>query len=65
MTGVFTGVVTELVIGAGTELVSGVGVETPCIVFFSSFGGRGLSSLSLFLFKLVEVSISSGCSSGE
>ena len=57
VTGVLTGVVTELVIGVRIELVSGVWVETPYIVF-SSF--VRLSLLSLFLFKLVEVSISFG-----
>ena len=35
-----------------------------CLFFLFFFGG-GLSPLSLLLFKLIEVSISSGCSSGQ
>ena len=62
LTGVVTVVVTELVIGVGTEFVTGVRVETSYIVFHLFLG---LYSLSFLLFKLVEVSISSGCSSGE
>ena len=63
LTGVVTGVVTERVTGLGDKIVTGVGVESPYIVFFSSF--KGLSPLSLLLFKFVEVSISSGSSSSE
>ena len=62
LTRVVTVVVTELVIGIGTKLVTGVGVETSCIVFSLIWG---YPLLSLLLFKLVEVSIYSGSSSGE
>ena len=57
LTGVVTVVLTELVIGVGAELMTGV--KTPYRVF------RGLSPQSILLFKLVEVSISPDCSSGE
>ena len=51
MTGVLTGVLTEVVIGVGDELVTGVGVETPYIVF-SFLLGAYPHYLSSFLNRL-------------